>query len=167
MKFIPYQPAGDPTSEVVLGIIAVALVVLSVIVLVLRALIFGGGKGYTKTAIIVAPFLFVGIVGIGITAGLSVARSVESTRAHTDRIRSEISATYQIDVNSEQIYDLSYPSELPTTRFEAYGSTELKLPTRGGFEEREVYLVWSDGRLALAKSPDGGKSFDVLKPVAK
>jgi len=167
MKFIPYQSQGDPSSEVILGVIAVALIGLSLLILIARAFLFGGGKGYMKTAIIVAPFLIAGIVGLGILGGISVTRAAESVNARTDKVIAEISSTYHIDLSREQTYDLRYPYELPDTRFETYGSTKANLPTEKGFQEREVYLVWTDGSLALAKSPDGGKSFDVLKPVAE
>lgn len=71
-----------------------------------------------------------------------------------DRILSQVSSTYSIELTPEELAQLDYPREQPT-KFTVYGNFDRSVQTDAGFVLTKTYLVWMDGKMVLAESPNG------------
>lgn len=67
----------------------------------------------------------------------------------------QISEAYGLELSRDELGDLDYPTEKPDTDFEVFGSVAMDEPEEDGFLRTEVFLIWRDGEMALAGSPDG------------
>lgn len=74
----------------------------------------------------------------------------------------QIEETYGLELTPDELEKLNYPSNEPEKDFEVFGSFPVDERTEDGFERTEVFLIWRDGEMALAGSPDG-ETFTELK----
>lgn len=100
----------------------------------------------------IAYLLLLPMIVSGIFAAVA---GLEDFSERRETLRQEISDQYGIELTTDEIFDLSYPSEEPTADFEAFGSFDKVLRVDGELLKREVYLIWEDGKFFLAESATG------------
>ena len=113
----------------------------------------------TISYILTILLIFVGVAGLGLgMASLSGVPLTEQNLA----VGKQIEETYGLELTPDELEKLNYPSNEPEKDFEVFGSFPVDERTEDGFERTEVFLIWRDGEMALAGSPDG-ETFTELK----
>lgn len=97
----------------------------------------------------------------GFCLGIASLSGVPLT-AQNLAVGKQIEETYGLELTPDELEELNYPSNEPEKDFEVFGSFPVDERTEDGFERTEVFLIWRDGEMALAGSPDG-ETFTELK----
>lgn len=127
------------------------------IILIAIAAVVGGGVLYFRAgrtgATLIGMLLFIGgLVGFGI--GMASLSGVPLTTQKL-QVGEQIEETYGLELTTDELENLDYPDTEPEKSFEVFGSFPVDERTEDGFERTEVFLIWRDGEMALAGSPDG------------
>lgn len=126
-------------------------------ILVSAALAVGGLiiglKGERAWTVGLAVVMFIaGLLGFAL--GMA---SLSGTPLYAQQVKvgDQIEKAYGLELSRDELEDLDYPTEKPDTDFEVFGSFSIDEPEDDGFLRTEVFLIWRDGEMALAGSPDG------------
>lgn len=142
MNFVELGPI-NPFSLVFLGL-GVAL------------FLFGLWLGpRTENSFVAFLAMVVALVGVvGFALGMSSISGIPQT-AQRIEVGEQIEESYGLELSHEELTELDYPVAEPEGDFEVFGSIFRDQRTEDGFERTEIFLIWRDGEMALAGSPDG------------
>lgn len=158
MEFVPVQrPLLD--LPVILWVV-IAVVLLLVIGGLIEVIAVNTKKYQTRDAEKQLPASFgISAMLVGAVGVLLISPWVlhDGPRAHQqNEAKVQIQNAYGVSFESPGFGALDYPTTKPQADFEVYGPAKITVRTgEFSFKKTEVYLVWSDGKFGLAKSPDG------------
>lgn len=85
------------------------------------------------------------------------------TNARDEKIKSQISERYELDLSDSDLSKLNYPKVKEAKDFAYYGSIQQMKPTENGAVAHEYSLLWKDGKMVIVESEDG-KNFKNIGP---
>ncbi len=143
MNFVELGPIA-PFSWVILGV--------SILVLFLAGMLLLKSSDSVFATLLSLTMTIGGAIGAGFS--LESMTSVPLSDQRTE-VGEQIEESYGLELSSEELKELDYPAAEPEGDFEVFGSIFRDQRTEDGFERTEIFLIWRDGEMALAGSPDG------------
>lgn len=104
------------------------------------------------------PTLLVGVLILGgmFSGFIGLDSLNKNPRADQKQgVIAQVEDNYGFEIQESDFYGLKYPRSKPESDFEVFGSISRDQRTEDGFERTEIFLIWRDGEMALAGSPDG------------
>jgi len=139
----------------------ISLVLLGIVALILSHLFLPRRKRDTGVETFIVIGSIVSIIA-GVVLGLAAGLAADSQRM--DAIGAEAARVYGVSLDSNDIYDLDYPSNEPTSGIVSYGTAEgVTIRDGESYSKVDVQLLWDRDRMVLASSSDG----EDFKPLTR
>lgn len=151
MNFVEVSPINPLSLVILMASIASMVVGISIY--------YRSSSSYNMLALLGGLMLFGGMFGfcLGMVSLSGIPLSKQKAQ-----VGEQIEEIYGLKLTEAELVSLDYPAEEPEGDFEVFGSFFQDQRTEDGFERTEVFLIWRDGEMVLAGSPDG-ETFTELK----